>query len=129
MYLLEQLSAHGAHTAYKEVQHLVFRQEERVVYGVECLAQMFALHYERDVGLRRTLCTCYHADAGSAQCAEELAGYARHVLHVLAYDGDGSQSALGVHGEHGTRLYLLRKLAVEHLYSLRCILVAYTDRR
>ena len=127
--LFEQLSAHCAHAADKEVEHLVFRQEERVVNGVERLAQMFALNDERDVGLRRTLRTRYHADAGSAECAEELAGDARRVLHVLAYDGDGSQSVLGVHGVHGARLYLLRKLAVEHLYSLRSVLVAHADRR
>ena len=129
MNLLQKLSAHSSHTAYKEVEHLVFRKEERVVYYVECLAQIFAVYYKRDVGLRCTLRTCYHTDTASAKSTEEFAGNTRCVLHVLAYNSYCSQSALSVHWEHGTRLYLLGKLVVEHLYSSLRVLIAHADRR
>ena len=50
------------------------------------------------------------------------------MLHVLAYDGDGSKSTLGVHREHGTSLYLLGKLAVKNIYGSLGILIAHTYR-
>ena len=37
--LLYEAAAHGTDTADEEVEHLVLRQEERVVDNVQCLAQ------------------------------------------------------------------------------------------
>ena len=44
--LFEQHAANGADAADKEVQHLVFRQEEGVVQHVQRLAQELAIHHE-----------------------------------------------------------------------------------
>ena len=41
--LLEELSADGSYAAYEEIEHLIFGKEERVVYGVERLAQILAV--------------------------------------------------------------------------------------
>ena len=96
---------------------------------VERLAQESAVHNERYVGLRSTLRTSYYADTRASQCTKQLTCNTGGVLHVLTHNGDGSQSALSVHGEHGTRLYLLGKLLVQHLYGCFGILVANTNRR
>ena len=37
--LFQEFCAHGAHAAHKEVEHLVFAQEEAVVYNIQGLAQ------------------------------------------------------------------------------------------
>ena len=86
--LLKQHAAHGTDTTDEEVQHLVFRQEERVVQHVERLAQELAVDHERDIRLRSTLSTGNHADTGASQCAEQLTGDTRGLLHVLTHDGD-----------------------------------------
>ena len=125
--LLQEHAAHGADAADEEVEHLVFGEEERVVQHIERLAQEAAVDDKRDVGLRGTLSTGNDADATAAQRAEQLAGDAWGVLHVLAHDGDGGQSALGLHGEHGASLYLLGKLLVQHLNGSLGILVTHTD--
>ena len=126
-YLFEEHAADGSDAADEEVEHLVFREEERVVEHVERLAQEASVDDERDVRLRGTLCTGDDRDAAASQCAEELTGDAGRVLHVLAHDGDSGQSALSLHGEHGSRLNLLGKLVVEHLDGSLCVLVAYAD--
>ena len=94
---------------------------------VERLAQELCIDNERDIGLRGTLCTGYYRDARTAQCAEELAGNTWRVLHVLAYDSDGGQSAFGMHGEHGTCDNLFRELLVQYFDGTVGILVAHTD--
>ena len=38
--LRDKISAHSSHSAYKEVEHVVFAQEERVVEHVERLTQI-----------------------------------------------------------------------------------------
>ena len=95
---------------------------------VERLAQEATVNNERNVGLRGTLCAGNDADTAAAKRAEQLTGNTRCVLHVFAHDGNGCQSTLCLHGEHGTRLYLLGKLLVEHLDGSCCIFVAHTDR-
>ena len=128
LYLFKQVAAHRSDAADEEIEHLVFAEEERVVYHVERLPQVFCIHHKRDVGLRSSLRKGYHADTAPAQRAEEFSGHARRMLHVLSHDGYRGESALGVHGEHGSRLYLLGKLTVEHVHCLSGIHIAYTYR-
>ena len=51
------------------------------------------------------------------------------MLHVLANNSDSGKTALCVHWIHGSCLYLLGKLVVEHAHCLVGILVAHTYRR
>ena len=129
MNLLEELSADGSYAAYEEIEHLIFGKEERVVYGVERLTQILAVYDKRYVGLRSTLRTGYDADAATSECAEELSCNARRMLHVLSHDGYCGKSLFGVHGEHGSCLNLLGKLAVEHFHGSCFVLIAYADGR
>ena len=39
-YLLYQGAAHSTHSTYKEIEHLILTQKERIVYHIECLAQV-----------------------------------------------------------------------------------------
>ena len=94
---------------------------------VQRLAQELAVDDKRDVGLRGTLCAGNDRYAASAQRAEQLAGNARRLLHVLTHDGHCGQSALHLHGEHGTSLNLLGKLQVQGFGSCLGILVAHAD--
>ena len=125
--LLDELSAHGSHTADKQIEHLVFGEEERVVDDVEYLAQTLALHHKRDVGFARPLCAGDDADAASPQSAEKLAGASGQILHIGSHDGHGGQTALDVHGKHGTVFDFGGKGFVEHLRCLVGIFVAHTD--
>ena len=45
-YLLNEAATHGAHATDEEVEHLVFREEERVVYDVEGLAQPGGIYHK-----------------------------------------------------------------------------------
>ena len=126
--LLNEVAAHSANAADEEVEHLVLRKEERVVDDVEGLAQVFCINDKRDVGLGCALCAGNDTDARTTQRAEQFTRNARRVLHVLTHDGDGCQSALGMHGEHGARHDLFRELHVQHLDSTIGILVTNTDR-
>ena len=94
---------------------------------VERLAQEASVDHKRDVGLRSTLGAGNHADTATSECAEQLSGNTRCVLHVLTHDGYGGQSAFGLHGEHGARLDFLLELLVQHLNGSLGILVAHTD--
>ena len=51
------------------------------------------------------------------------------MLHVLSHDSHSGQPLLGTHGVHGTVLYFLGKLSVEHAASLLGILIPHTDAR
>ena len=126
VYLLNEASAHGAHTADEEVEHLIFAQEKGVVDDVQRLAQVLLGNDEGYVRLACALGTCNHTDTATSQRAEQLAGNARGVLHVLAHDGHGGQASLGRHGVHGAIGYLLGKLLVEHTACLTGIHVAHT---
>ena len=95
---------------------------------VERLSQIIALHYERDVGLRSTLCTGDDGNTATAEGSEELTGDTGCMLHVFTHDGDSSQALLCVHWEHGTIGNLVVELIVQYLYSLFYILLAHTDR-
>ena len=95
---------------------------------VERLAQETAVDHEGDICFGGTLGTGNHADARASQRAEQLAGDAGCLLHVLTHDGDGGQTAFHLHGEHGTRLNLLGKLIVQCLCCCLGILVTHTDR-
>ena len=87
--LFDEVAANGSYATDEEVQHLIFRQEERVVEYVERLAQVLAIDHERDVGLRGTLCAGNDTDARASQRAKQFTGDARGVLHVLTYNSDG----------------------------------------
>ena len=96
---------------------------------VHGLAKLSALYDKRDVGLRGSLCTGDDGDTASSECAEELAGNACRMLHVLTHDSHCSEVALHVHGEHSTILNLCSKFVVEHACSFSGVLIAYADRR
>ena len=127
MYLLYKAAAHGAHTADEEVEHLVFAQKKGVVDYVQRLAQILLSNDKGDIRLAGTLGTGNNADTATAKRAEQLAGNARCVLHVLAHYGHGGQASLGHHGIHGALGYLLGKLFVEHTACLLGIGIAHTD--
>ena len=125
--LLQKLTAHGAHTADEEVEHLVLREEERIMDGVERLAQAVLLDDERDVGLAGALSAGDDTDTASAEGAEQLAGDAGRALHVLAHNGHSGQTALGLHAEHAAVLNLLPELLVEHAAGFVRVAVLHTD--
>ena len=126
-YLLDEHAAYGADTADEEVEHLIVGQEERVVQDVKRLAQRFALDDKGDIGLRGSLGTGDDRDTATPQRAKQFARHARRMAHVFADDGHRGKSAFRVHGKHGSGLYLLGKLAVQHVDSLFGIGVADTD--
>ena len=125
--LLDEHTADGANAADEEVELLVFAEEERIVDDVERLAQIVAVDGERYVGLACTLCAGDDADAAASESAEQFAGDAGGMFHVLSDDCDCCEAALGVHGEHGSILDFLRELMVEHTDGFVGIFVAHTD--
>ena len=127
--LFQQASAHRAYTTEEDVQHLIFRQEERVVNHVQALSETLAFHHKRDVRLAGSLCASNHADTITAQRAKQLARNAWRMLHVLAHNGHRRQVAFQFHLIHGTHLNLLGKLLVQHLASTVCVIVRHTNRR
>ena len=127
--LLDEAAAHGTNAADEEVEHLVFGEEERIMNDVERLAQRFAVHHERDIGLARTLGAGNDIDAVAPQRAEQLAGDARRMLHVLPHNGNGSQVLLGLDGRNLAHLNLLGKLRGQYLTGQVGIGIAHTDRR
>ena len=126
-YLLNQASAHRAHAADEEIEFLVFGEEERVVYDIERLAQRFFFDHKRDVGLRSTLRAGNHVDAILAHRAEQFAGDARRMLHVLAHDSHRSQVGLGDHAADFTHFDFLGKFLVEHFAGQRRAGLPHTD--
>ena len=73
------------------------------------------------------MCTGYHADTITSQCAKKFSGNARRVLHVLAHNRHCRQSAFVLDRIHGALFYFLGKLDVEHAASLGGIHIAHTD--
>ena len=51
------------------------------------------------------------------------------MLHVLAHNGHCGQSLLSTHGIHGTLLYLLGKLRIEHTAGFLGVLISHTYAR
>ncbi|CDB12074.1 unknown [Bacteroides sp. CAG:633] len=125
--LLYQAAAHGANAANEEVEYLIFREEERIVDNVKRLTQRLAVYYKRNVGLRSTLRTGYHINTVASQRAEQLTGDTWGMLHVLAYDGYGSQVLLGLYGRNLAHHNFLGKLFVQHFASQVGIGIAHTD--
>ena len=64
--LLQKHTAYGTDTTDEEVEHLVFREEERVVQHVQRLAQEPAIDHKRDIRLGSTLGTGNHRDTATA---------------------------------------------------------------
>ena len=127
VYLLYQASAHRPDAADEEVQHLVFGKEEGVVNHVERLAQEAAVHDKGDVGFRGSLCAGYHVDAVTPQRAEQLAGNARRVFHVLAYDGHGGKVLFCLDGRYFPHFYLLGKFFRQYFARQVGVGVAHAD--
>ena len=125
--LLQEASADGPDAADKEVEHLIFREEERVVNHVERLAQRFAVDHKGDVRLGGSLCAGDDVDAVPPQRAEEFSGDARRLLHVLADDGNGCEVIGRLDGVDFAHFNLLGELFVEHLAGEGGILVPHTD--
>ena len=96
---------------------------------VERLAQALAFYHKRDIGFTRPLCAGDDADAASPQSTEKFARASGQVLHVGSHDGHGGQTALDMHGEHGTIFDFGGKGFVEHLCGFFRIFVTYTDTR
>ena len=127
--LFQQTAAHRADAAKEHIQHLVFAEEERVVNHIHALAQILALHHKRNVRFAGTLRTSNHTDTIASQRTKQFARNTWRMLHVLAYNGNGSQVALQLHLVHRAHLYLLGKFAVQHFTGCIRILVAHTDGR
>ena len=113
--LFEQLAAHRTDAAHEDVKLLIFRQEETVVYDIERLAQVFPVHYERDVALGRALRAGDDADAVASEGAEELSGYAGVVFHVLADHGHRGELIFDLHREYRSCFYLSAEFPVDRL--------------
>ena len=122
--LLYQATPYRTHTADKEIEHLIFRKEKRVVYDIECLAQVVLADNKRDVRLAGALCCSNHVDTVSPQHTKKLSRKSWIPLHVLAHDSHRSQAVDDTHRIHLTHGYLLGKLTVKHSRSQASILVA-----
>ena len=127
--LFQQTATHRAYTTQEHVQHLILRQEERVVNHVQALAEALSLNHKRNIRLTRTLCTSNHADTIPSQRTEEFTCNARRMLHILTHNGNSSQVALQLHLVHRAHLYLLGKLLVQHFAGTVCIIVRHADGR
>ena len=125
--LVEEFPANRSHTTYEEVKNLILREEERVVEDVESLSQRFSVDDERYICLTGTLRTGNDTDTAAAQGSEEFSGYSGSMLHILAHDSDGGQSALGMHGEHPSIFNLGFEFLVEHGDGSLGIGIADTD--
>ena len=126
--LIEQVATDQAHTRNKYVQHLILRQEERIVDYVQCLAQAIERDNERDVGLRGTLRARDHIDTVTAQCIEQLTCHSRSMFHIFTNDRHSRQV---VHSDNVVDLTLrdlLRELACQLLDRLNPIRLIDTDR-
>ena len=126
--LFDEFSAHRTDTAYKQVQHLILRQEERIVQYIQGFPQVRPPYNERDVHFRCTLCQCNDADSRTSERAEELSADARRALHVLSHNGHGGKTALSIHGEHPSVLYLKPELLVQYIHGFHGIFVLHADR-
>ena len=128
-YLGQQAAAHRAHAAHKEVELLVFAQEEAVVQHVQRLAQQRAVDDKRQVHLQCALCHCRNADAGPPQHGKELARDAGRALHALAHDGHRGQAVEPHGGVHGPVGYLAAKLLVEQAAGAARVVGRHADGR
>ena len=125
--LFYQTAAYRANTAYKEVQHLIFRQEERIMDNIQGLAQRLAVHHKRNIRFRSALCTGYHIDTVTSQRTEQLTGNTRCMLHVLANDSHRSQIFFRLYGRNLSHLNLFGELLVQHFASQVGIRITHTD--
>ena len=125
--LLNQAIAHRTCTTDKEIEHLIFRQEERIVDNVQGFTQILFFHHERDVGFRSTLRTSDYTDTVSSQCTEQLTRNTRSLLHILAHNRNGRQVLFRTYGANFTHFDFLRELLVQHLASQFGILIPHTD--
>ena len=126
--LFDKAVAYCSNTADEKIQHLIFRQEERIVNYVQRLAQRSSVYYKRDVGFGSTLGTSYHIDTVTSQCTEQFSGNTRCMLHVLSHDSHGSQSAFGFHRTDFSHFYFLGKLFVQYFAGQRSVYRPHTDR-
>ena len=94
---------------------------------VEGFAQEVLVDDERDVRFAGTLGTGNDADTRTAKRSEEFAGNARCMLHLLAYDSNGSKTLFGNHREHRSVLDFFLELLVQNAAGLICIHVLNTD--
>ena len=125
--LLDEFAAYCAHSADEEVENFIFGEEEGVVQYVQRFLQIGSFDDERDVGFGGSLRKGYHADAASAERAEQFSRDARHVAHVLSDDGHGGEVLLYLHREHGAGFDFVAELLVEHSCCLVGIFFAHAD--
>ena len=125
--LFNQATAHSAYPTQEEVQHTVFRQEETVVNHIQRLSQISRFHNKGNIGLGNTLRTSNDINTVAPQSTEQFSGHSRNILHAFAYNSYGSQSATGLHREHGAGLNFLGKLFIQYTACLFYILVTHTN--
>lgn len=95
--------------------------------NVEGFPQRLPADDKRYICLTGTLRTGNDTDTAAAQGSEEFSGYSGRMLHILAHDSDGGQSALGMHGEHPAIFNLGFEFLVEHGDGNLGIGIADTD--
>ena len=125
--LLQEAIAHRTRATNKEIEHLVFGQEERIVNHIQGFTQILFFHHERDVGFRSTLGTSDYTDTVSSQCTEQLTRNTRSLLHILAHNRNGRQVLFRTYGADFAHLDFLRELLVQHFASQFGILIPHTD--
>ena len=88
--LFYEAAAYRTDTADKEVQYLIFGEEERVVNDIQGFTQRFGIDHKRDVCFRSSLCTGNYVDTVASQRTEKFTGDTRGMFHILAYDSNSS---------------------------------------
>ena len=126
--LLYQATANRTNTTDKEVQYLIFGQEEGVMDNVQRFTQRLGIDNKRNVGFRSSLRASDYIDTITSQCTEELTCYTRCMLHILANDCHRSQISLCKDRRNLSHLDLFRKFLVQHFTSQIGISVTDTDR-
>ena len=126
--LFYQTTANRTDTADKEIQYLIFGQEEGVMDNVQRFTQWLGIDNKRNVGFRSSLRTSDNIDTITSQCTEELSCYTRCMLHILANDCHRSQISLCKDRRNLSHLNLFRKFFIQHFTSQIGISVPNTDR-
>ena len=115
--LADELIAHCAGSANKEVEFFAIAHEEGIVQDVECLAKHGTFDDKRDTHLEGTECHGVDSDAIATQHGKKSADCAGVMPKVLAHDGNGGQSCATTSGIHGAGGDFARELGIEDLAS------------
>ena len=126
--LFYQAAPYRTDTTDKEVQYLIFGEEERVVDYVQWFTQGFGIDNKRDISFRSSLCASDNIDTITSQCTEKFTCNTRCMFHILTYDSHCCQISFRQNRRNLTHLYFFRKLFVQHFTSQVGIGITHTDR-